>query len=182
MSCWHFETIIIQASKMRFSFVPFFLLAVPIAEIAAFVVIGGEIGVLTTLALVFITAVLGSILLRVQGFGLLAKIRENAENSAPLGREIVHGIMILIAGVLLLTPGFITDTLGLLLFIPPLREMIWAIIGSHFTTYTSRYTSSSNYTNQQPDNSSRPSNTDTIELSEEEYKRNPNKSSPWSND
>ncbi|HMQ57288.1 MAG TPA: FxsA family protein, partial [Rhizobiaceae bacterium] len=85
---------------MPFAIAPFLLLAIPLAEIAAFVLVGREIGVFWTLAMVLFTAVLGSILLRVQGFGLLSRIRAETESGRVLGRELVHGVMILIAGVL----------------------------------------------------------------------------------
>ncbi len=113
---------------MPFSLIPVLLLAIPLLEIAAFVVIGGQIGVLATLGMVFVTAVIGSILLRVQGFGLLNKIRSETGQGHVPGRELVHGVMILIAGVLLLTPGFVTDTFGFLLFVPPIRDLGWRLI------------------------------------------------------
>lgn len=97
-------------------------------EIAAFIVIGGQIGVLATLAMVFVTAVIGSILLRIQGFGLVNRIRQETEQGRVPGRELVHGVMILIAGVLLLTPGFVTDTLGFLLFVPAIRDIGWRVV------------------------------------------------------
>ena len=113
---------------MPFSLVPLLLLAIPLLEIAAFIIIGGQIGVLATLAMVFVTAVIGSILLRVQGFGLINRIRSETEQGRVPGRELVHGVMILIAGVLLLTPGFVTDTLGFLLFVPAIRDIGWHIV------------------------------------------------------
>lgn len=118
---------------MPFSLVPFLLLAIPIAEIAAFVVIGGQIGVFATLAMIVVTAVIGSILLRVQGFSLIARIQAETDAGRVPGRELVHGVMILVAGVLLLTPGFITDTMGFLLFIPALRDLGWRFLKNRIT-------------------------------------------------
>lgn len=115
---------------MPFSLVPFLLLAVPIAEIAVFIVIGGQIGVLWTFALILFTAVLGSILLRVQGFQIINRLREESNAGRIPGKELGHGAMILVAGVLLLTPGFVTDTLGFLLFFPPFRALIWSFLAS----------------------------------------------------
>jgi UPF0716 protein FxsA len=103
---------------MRFSFIPFLLLVIPLAEIAAFVVIGGQIGVWATLGMVLLTAAIGSFLLRWQGVGLFNKINTEMRANRVPGRELVHGVMILVAGVLLLTPGFVTDSLGFLLFVP----------------------------------------------------------------
>lgn len=100
-------------------------IGIPILEIAAFVVIGGEIGVLATLAMVFVTAMIGTALLRHQGFALLAKIRSETDAGRIPGAELGHGAMILVAGVLLLTPGFVTDAIGFLLFVPAVRSAIW---------------------------------------------------------
>ncbi|MEO1702929.1 MAG: FxsA family protein [Pseudomonadota bacterium] len=115
---------------MPFSLIPFALLAVPLLEIAAFIVIGGQIGIWLTLLMILVTAILGSILLRWQGFGLVSRIQsEMGQNRVP-ARELVHGVMILVAGVLLLTPGFITDGLGFLLFVPALRDLGWSFVKS----------------------------------------------------
>lgn len=118
---------------MRFSIIPFLLLVVPIAEISAFVVIGGKIGLAATLGLILVTAVIGSVLLRWQGLGLLARISAEMQAGRVPGRDLVHGVMILVAGVLLLVPGFVTDTLGFLLFIPPVREAAWRFLKSRVT-------------------------------------------------
>lgn len=116
-----------------FSIIPFILLAIPIMEIAVFIAVGSQIGLLPTLGMIFLTAIAGSILLRVQGFGVLNQIRRMTEAGKVPGRELVHGVMILVAGVLLLTPGFITDTLGFLLFIPPLRDLGWKFLRDRIT-------------------------------------------------
>ena len=109
---------------MPFALVPFVLLVIPIAEIAAFIAIGGAIGIGWTLLLIVVTAVIGTLLLRHQGFGLIERMRgETAAGRLP-GRELMHGAMLLVAGVLLLTPGFVTDALGFLLFVPPVRGAI----------------------------------------------------------
>lgn len=123
---------------MPFSLIPFLLLAIPLAEIAAFVVIGGQIGVVATLAMIVVTAIIGSILLRVQGFSLIARIQAETDAGRIPGRELVHGVMILIAGVLLLTPGFITDTLGFLLFVPALRDLGWNLVKNRITVVSAR--------------------------------------------
>lgn len=110
---------------MPFSLIPFLLLAIPAAEIAVFILVGGQIGVLWTFAAILATAILGSILLRVQGFQIVNRLREETNAGRVPGRELGHGAMILVAGVLLLTPGFVTDALGFLLFFPPFRDLIW---------------------------------------------------------
>ena len=107
---------------------PLALIALPLIEIAGFAFVGGLIGVLPTLALVVATTLLGAALLRIQGIGALGRIRQTLEAGGAPGRELVHGLMIALAGLLLVIPGFFTDILGLLLFIPPLREVVWRFL------------------------------------------------------
>lgn len=113
---------------MRLSLIPLLLLVMPLAEIAAFIFVGSRIGVLATLALIVLTAIAGTILLRVQGFGVLQRIRQTVDRGGVPGRDLVHGVMILIAGILLLVPGFVTDTIGFLLFIPAVRDFGWRFV------------------------------------------------------
>lgn len=113
---------------MAIPFLPILLLALPLAEIAVFVLVGSEIGALATVALVIGTSILGAILLRIQGFGALSRIRATIEGGGSPGRDLVHGVMIMVAGFLLLLPGFITDLFGLLLFLPPVREFAWRLV------------------------------------------------------
>ena len=110
------------------TFILLFILALPLIEIAGFVVVGSEIGVLATIALVILSGVAGSILLRIQGFGVLTRIRAELEAGRDPGRELAHGAMILLAGILLLIPGFVTDIVGLLLFVPPVRDLVWRFL------------------------------------------------------
>ncbi|NNC75449.1 MAG: FxsA family protein [Acidimicrobiia bacterium] len=99
-------------------------LVVPVAEIALFIAIGDRIGVITTLALIVITAFVGAALVSRQGRQTMARLRaEIAEQRVPT-RQLSHGAMILVAGALLLTPGFITDTVGFALLVPPIRTAI----------------------------------------------------------
>jgi UPF0716 protein FxsA len=153
---------------MAFSLVPFLLLAIPIAEIAMFIVVGGQIGVLATLGLILVTAVLGSVLLRLQGFGILQRIAAETKAGRVPGRELVHGAMILVAGVLLLTPGFVTDTLGFLLFIPAVRDAAWKLLRDRVTivAQSSRFGMKSGQASPHP--GSRP---DVIDLASDEFER-----------
>lgn len=161
---------------MRFSLIPFLLLVVPLAEIAAFVVIGGQIGVWATLGMVLLTAALGSVLLRWQGIGLFNRINAEMQANRVPGRELVHGVMILVAGVLLLTPGFVTDTLGFLLFVPALRDAVWRLVRDRIvvTTMSARQ-GGRGPGPRRPDDG-------VVDLGEDEFERNPDHSSPWSDD
>ena len=109
---------------MRF-IIPFLLLIVPIIEIALFILIGGQIGLGWTLAMILVTAIAGTFLLRQQGFAVMRRIRSETQAGRIPGREMAHGLMLLLAGVLLLTPGFFTDAIGFALFLPPLRDAIY---------------------------------------------------------
>jgi len=116
--------------------VPLILLAWPIAEIAAFIMVGGEIGVLWTIGLIFVASILGGVLLRVQGFGAVNRIRREMDAGKVPGRDLAHGAMIMLAGILLILPGFISDIIGLLLFIPPVRDLAWQFLRSRITVVT----------------------------------------------
>lgn len=118
------------SSIVRILLIPIVMLALPLTEIGVFIAVGSRIGVFATIALVIATAVLGAILLRIQGFGIVTRIRKSMDEGVVPGRELVHGLMIMLAGVLLLVPGFVTDTLGLLLFVPAVRDAAWRFISS----------------------------------------------------
>lgn len=99
-------------------------LAVPLIEIALFVQVGGAIGLFPTLAIVILTAVLGTYLVRTQGFAALAGLRQSFSQLSDPTEHLAHGAMILFAGALLLTPGFFTDAVGFALLTPPFRVMV----------------------------------------------------------
>ncbi len=100
------------------------LAALPFLEIAVFIKVGELIGVAPTVALTLLASAAGVVLMRAQGLATLARAREATErNKAPVA-ELLDGLAILLAGALLIVPGFITDALGLLLFVPPLRRAV----------------------------------------------------------
>lgn len=121
---------------MPFALIPFLLLIVPVVEIAAFIIIGGQIGVLPTLAMILVTAIIGTFLLRSQGFAVLARIKQESQAGGLPGRALGDGAMILVAGVLLLTPGFVTDAIGFSLFVPFVRDAIWSFLAKRITIVT----------------------------------------------
>jgi UPF0716 protein FxsA len=105
---------------------PLFLLfvAVPILEIALFIQVGGLIGLWPTLAIVVLTAFAGIALVRTQGLQALRALQTNLSQGRDPVSPIAHGALILVAGVLLLTPGFFTDAVGLALLVPPVRAAL----------------------------------------------------------
>lgn len=160
-----------EVDFMPFSLIPFALLIIPLLEIGVFIAVGSQIGVFPTLGMVVLTAIVGSILLRVQGFGLMTRMRAELEQNRVPGRDLVHGVMILVAGILLLTPGFVTDTLGFLLFVPPLRDVVWRFARSRIRVVSA----SQGHYQTRPTRDSQ-----TIDLSEDEYSGTGSDDSPWS--
>ncbi len=99
-------------------------IVVPIVELYAIIQIGSLIGVWPTVALLLLDALLGSLLLRHQGRGAWQRFNQAlAERRFP-GREVADGLLIAIGGTLLLTPGFVTDIVGLIFLIPPTRAIV----------------------------------------------------------
>jgi UPF0716 protein FxsA len=94
---------------------------IPIVEIALFIQVGGWLGLWPTLAIVVLTAVLGTFLVRAQGLMAMSQIRSNLQEFQDPTESLAHGAMILASGLLLLTPGFFTDAVGFALLVPPIR-------------------------------------------------------------
>ncbi len=109
------------------------LIAVPLLEIALFIDVGEAIGLWPTLGLVVATAILGSWQLRHQGLATLGRARAQLDRGHLPTRELFDGFCLVIAGALLLTPGFLTDTLGFALFVPPLRDALRRAVARRFT-------------------------------------------------
>lgn len=94
----------------------------PLAELYVLIKIGTVIGGLNTLLLVLVTGAAGAWLARMEGLRVLTRARENLRQGMVPAEELVDGLLIFIAGVLLVTPGVITDCMGLLLLFPPTRR------------------------------------------------------------
>jgi UPF0716 protein FxsA len=99
-------------------------IAVPIAELAVLIQVGQEIGVGWTVAILIADAILGSILMRAQGRAAWRRFNEAMHAGRVPAREVLDGGLVMFGGLLLLTPGFITDVLGLLLLVPPTRAVV----------------------------------------------------------
>ena len=80
---------------------------------------------LICLGLVLASSIAGVLLLRHQGFGVMARVRAEMDAGHDPSRHLAHGAMIVVAAILLIIPGFITDIIGLLLFLPPVRDLAW---------------------------------------------------------
>lgn len=117
-------------------------LIVPLIELFLFLVIGQRIGIYATFAMVLFTGLLGATLAKSQGLRVLQKYRESISQGRLPHDALIDGVLILVAGALLLTPGFLTDSIGFFLLVPQgrvlIRERIEASLKKRFTTVTSR--------------------------------------------
>ncbi len=98
--------------------------AAPLVELYVLIEVGSRIGALATIALSVFTAVLGGALVRLQGFSVLFRVQESMARAQVPALELMEGAMLLLVGFALLLPGFITDAVGFLLLIPPLRRAV----------------------------------------------------------
>ena len=119
--------IVIAGEIPKLSIMPPFLLllailvAVPLVEIYLLISVGRVIGAGVTVLAVIGTAVLGAWLLRLQGLNTIARVQNTAARGEIPAQELIEGLILLVTGALLLTPGFFTDAIGFLCLIPPIR-------------------------------------------------------------
>lgn len=106
-------------------------IGLPLIELYFLIQVGSEIGAFPTIALSILTALIGTWLVRLQGFGVLMRVRRIMDEGEVPALEVLDGALILVAGLFLLLPGFLTDIVGFLLLIPPLRR--W-VIGRYVRT------------------------------------------------
>ena len=111
-------------------------LVVPVVELVFIIQVGQVIGPWYTVALLLAVSVTGAWLVKREGLGVIRRFRRQLEAGSIPGRELVDGVLILFAGALLLTPGFITDAFGLLLLTPPVRAVIRAALLRRFAIRT----------------------------------------------
>lgn len=116
----------------------FALVILPFVEIALFIQVGQWIGLWPTLALIILSCAAGFVVVRRAGQSSLAELRRAGRDMSDPTRPIAHGALVLLAGVLLLIPGFLTDIAGLLLLIPPLRNAILGALGRRVQVTTFR--------------------------------------------
>jgi len=109
---------------------------VPIVELAIIIQIGSQVGVLTTVVLLVAVSVIGAWLVKFQGLGVLNRIRRGLARGELPATELVNGGLILFAGALMLTPGFLTDAVGLALLLPPVRAVVRPALAKRFRAQT----------------------------------------------
>ncbi|MFQ5659031.1 MAG: FxsA family protein [Gammaproteobacteria bacterium] len=97
---------------------------VPLIEIYLLIQVGGLVGVMPTIGLCVLTAIIGAWLLRLQGLQTLARVQRRLEHGEMPATDLLEGLILLMCGALLLTPGFFTDTIGFLCLVPKIRRYI----------------------------------------------------------
>ena len=109
---------------------------IPIIEISIFITIGNNIGILNTIAIILLTAMIGIYFVRRQGLSLLFNAQRNMAQGIMPTEEIKGGIFLLISGLLLITPGFFTDCVGFLMFLKPVQNFISQKARNYFHSRT----------------------------------------------
>lgn len=135
-------------------------------EITGFIIVGSRIGVLATLILVLLSMLAGIYLLRSQGISILTRMQNELTAGRAPDRQMAEGAMVVIGAILLIIPGFVSDIIGILLFIQPVRDLIW----NHF---------SKRIINNRPYNTDHGQKTKTIDLDQDDYHCDDPENSPW---
>ena len=114
-------------------------IVIPIIEITIFITIGSNIGILNTIGIILITALVGIFLVRQQGIKLLFDAQKNLSQGIMPTQEIKGAIFLLVSGLLLITPGFFTDCIGFAVFLKPVQDFISQKAKNYFISRTRRY-------------------------------------------
>lgn len=145
------------------------MLALPLLEIAGFVVVGKQIGALATVALVLASTIAGGMLLRRQGFSTMVNARAEIEAGRDPSRPLAHGAMKIFSALLLMVPGFITSIIGLVFLVPAVRDFAWRFLKSRVSVVSSF-----------GEGDFRPGRREkTIDLDADDFSRRSNPDSPW---
>ncbi len=113
-------------------FLVLLFIAVPLVELYVIVETARSIGTLETIGLLIVVSVVGAWMVKAQGLAVLWRVRSKLAEGQMPGRELVDGALVLFAGALMLTPGFVTDAVGLLLLFPPTRMAIRPFVVRRF--------------------------------------------------
>lgn len=153
------------------------LIAVPAIEIGLFIEVGGVIGVWPTIAIIFLTALLGAALMRAQGFAAMTRLQGALEAGEDPRGPLAEGAMILFAGALMLVPGFFTDIVGFLLLLPPVRAGLIRVLGPALAARSAQRAA------ERPPGGHRPARDEAIDVEYEDVTgdspRRPGRPSGW---
>ena len=141
------------------------LIVLPIVEIAIFIKVGQTIGLWPTLALIIGAALLGGLLLRQQGLSVLTQLRSNIDRGHMPGRTIADAMMIGVAALFLVLPGFLSDLVALVLLLPPVRGWIYGALASRLTVVET-----AGFRHAPPQDGRRLGGEGTIDLDEDDYR------------
>jgi UPF0716 protein FxsA len=111
----------------------FVFVVVPLVELAVFVQVAQWIGIVQTTLLLLLVSLLGIMVVRHQGIGVYRRVREQLRAGIVPAADLVNGLLVLIAGLLLIVPGFVTDAVGLLLLLPPVRAGVRAVLSRRYS-------------------------------------------------
>ena len=117
--------------------IPITLLIVPAIEIAVFIKVGQYIGAWKVVALIFLSAILGAVLLRYQSVGVIRRIDRDLRQGRTPDSSLFDGFLIVVGAILLIVPGFVSDAVGLLMMIPLVRTLIRRYLASRIKVSTS---------------------------------------------
>ena len=109
---------------------------IPIIEIVIFIAVGSNIGILNTIVIILLTAIIGIFFVKRQGLNLLFNAQRNMTQGIFPTQEIKGGIFLLISGLLLITPGFFTDCLGFAMFLKPVQDFVSRQASNYFRSRT----------------------------------------------
>jgi len=109
---------------MFFTKILILFIIVPVTELYILIEVGKKIGSLTTIGIIILTGIIGAYLVKSQGFMILRKIQDDLNEGIMPGDSLIQGAIILVGGVLLLTPGFATDIVGFIFLIPVSRNVV----------------------------------------------------------
>ena len=150
-------------------FIPLFVLALPLIEIALFIVVGRAIGVLPTLGLVIAAIIVGGFVLRQQGLGVLNRMRTNMQTGTLPGQTLFDGMLLALAAVLLIIPGFLGDVVAILLLLPPVRAWLYKTLTRNITVVQT----TTSYRSTSPSDATPPhiNGPGTIDLDDDDWQR-----------
>ena len=109
---------------------------IPIIEITIFITVGSNIGILNTIAIILLTAIVGIFFVKRQGLNLLFNAQRNMTQGIFPTQEIKGGIFLLVSGLLLITPGFFTDCIGFAMFLKPVQDFVSRQASNYFKSRT----------------------------------------------
>lgn len=108
-------------------------LVVPLVELYVIIQVGQAIGALNTIGVLLLDSIIGGWLMKREGLGVLRRIQDQLNRGEVPGKDIVDAFLILFGGALMLTPGFLTDLLGIALLLPPVRIVVRRVLARRFT-------------------------------------------------